>query len=383
MGNFRSGALMRHLLPLLAVLAISCEQTLQNNDEPGVEPQFSKSDVARILSELPLRHEHLAEVYDAVSSSSGGGYDEEYMMSDLFTSPGSGVGGSGAAKSSAYANPIRNLFFDYFNGTKAGGPDAAACVRALTGSDMQIYWPYSEDWDGSSSPIITVDPGYGAESNVGYEMRYDEGGLHLADSVLVTEEVARSRPVWVINSNVDAEFTPFLDAPAVRASSQAEAGGEEDCPALKLKTFKMLRNYDSWFCGASEFLIQCGSVDGFKAASESDLKLYRPSVTEFMLVVKRSQCGRVIPVNGLMISELTPQMENIAFLVTEDDGGTTTSWKCSATVKYESKSYGFDINLPYNDKDDIVWRGQLAASYFKGKMVMGRFGDVEITFALE
>ena len=80
-------------------------------------------------------------------------------------------------------------------------------------------------------------------------------------------------------------------------------------------------------------------------------------------------------------------MEKIAFLVVEDDGGTTTSWKCSATVKYNSKSYGFELEIPYKDKDDIVWRGQLTRNLMQPLFDTGtmtrRFGDVEITFGLE
>ena len=87
--------------------------------------------------------------------------------------------------------------------------------------------------------------------------------------------------------------------------------------------------------------------------------------------------------------DFTEQMEKIAFMVIEDDGGTTTSWKCSAVVKYNSKAYGFELDIPYKDKDDIVWRGQLTRNYFDevfargGGTLTGRFGDVEITFALE
>lgn len=53
-------------------------------------------------------------------------------------------------------------------------------------------------------------------------------------------------------------------------------------------------------------------------------------------------------------------------------------------MKYESKSYGFDLDIPYKDKDDIVWRGQLDASFFQEEGdVEGRFGDVKITFCKE
>ena len=391
----------RFLLPglLFALVFASCEG--QKNDLDPTLPDnglFSLADVAKMLSDLPLENEHLGEVYDAVGASSGNGYDEEYRLTDLFAAPGAGVGDNGTpTKAGGYKTPLRDLFADYLAqkyGTKAGAGDIERYIIALSGSDMQIYWPYSEDWDGRSFPIVTFDPGYGAESNYGYEVRIDRDGAHVVDSVLVTEQVAKERPVWVINRNNDAGYTPLeLFEPDTKAGKNdgkkddKNTGGKEYI--LSIQSIKALRNYDSWFGGASEFFLKSGAVDGFKATKDDDLKNYTPSMTDFMLVVKRSQIGKKIPFNALLLTNFTDQMEKIAFMVIEDDGGTTTSWKCSAVVKYNSKQYGFELEIPYKDKDDVVWRGQLTRNFFQdlfekeGGTLTGRFGDVEITFALD
>jgi hypothetical protein len=106
-----------------------------------------------------------------------------------------------------------------------------------------------------------------------------------------------------------------------------------------------------------------------------------------MLVLRRRQLGKKVPFSAILLSNYTDQMEKISFLVVEDDGGTTTSWKCSAVVKYNSKSYGFELEIPYKDRDDIVWRGQLTRNLmqplFDNGVMTRRFGDVEITFGLE
>lgn len=350
----------------------------------GEDLPLSKSELARIFSELPLGKEQLNEVYDAVSSSSDNGYDEEYLMADLLTCPGSGVGEEhSGTKASSYSSPIKDMFSEYLSrkySTKAGAADVEAYLNALQKSDLQIYWPYSEDWSGEEYPVITFDPGYGAESNYGYVVSVDSKGARVVDSLVVTEEVAMSRPVWVINSNEDSGFTPF----DLYTKAGGSAKPSEPKQKLLMKDFTMLRNYDSWFGGASEFFVKVGAVDGFRATSDSDLKLYTPSVTDFMIVVKRKYVGKKVPFEVIMLTDFTSQMEKIAFLVVEDDGGTTTNWKCSATVKYESKSYGFDLDIPYKDKDDIVWRGQLDASFFQEEGdVEGRFGDVKITFCKE
>lgn len=417
----------------LAFLASACRGS------DAVEPQspesgFSLEEFAGILSALPMDRSHLGEVFDAVCASSENGYDEEYMLADLVGSPGAGVG-DGVFRSKAaprYDRPLRNLLSDYFEANPSAVPTRAgsseACLRMLEESDMQIYWPYSEDWDGETFPIITFDPGDGSEYNYGYQAVRGEDGSVEIQSVYVDEQLAMSRPVWVINNNDDSHLVPvqsaFLDgagaaalgadaafpgalvspevqaSPGARASSGARAltpvvrtatadaaasvqGSEGDVPGdrLYIRSLKMLRNYDSWFGGASEFVIKCGAVDGFRATSEEDLSKYRPSVTDCVVVVKRRQLGMSVPLGILLLTDYTPLMENIAFLVTEDDGGKVENWKCEATVKWQSKSYGFTLNIPYRDRDDIVWRGQLSRSFFeRGSIVTDRFGDVEITF---
>ena len=70
-------------------------------------------------------------------------------------------------------------------------------------------------------------------------------------------------------------------------------------------------------------------------------------------------------------------------MITEDDGGTKTEWKCTALVRVASKSYGVEINLPFNSRDDIVWRGELSNRWIEeNKNRTWAFGDVELTFEL-
>lgn len=374
------------LLPVL-LLAVCCglDPLPQSPDEPGISSPPSLAEVAKVLSCLPIGQAQMQEVYDAVGSSSTNGYDEEYTMKDLLDNPGAGVGDSPTkAGRKTYDTPIRDLLADYYASqpsTKSGSAaDAARMLETLRSSDIQIYWPFSDSWDGESSPLITFDPGYGAEANYAYEFERTDSGFRLVDSVLVDERLAMQRPVWVINNNEDSGFTPldlYLKSsdPAPRPASRSRR--------LILKSFKMLRNYDSWFAGGSEFVFQVGAVNGFSASTETELRLYYPGISQFTIIVKRSQKGVEIPMDALMLSDFTTQMDKIAFLVTEDDGGTRTSWKCSAVVKIQSKSYGFDLDLPFNEKDDVVWRGQLSAGFFQEEdEVCARFGDVMLTFEL-
>ena len=127
--------------------------------------------------------------------------------------------------------------------------------------------------------------------------------------------------------------------------------------------------------------MKMGSVEDFTASTEAELRLYSPSVTDFIIVVKRSQLGKPQVFNAILVSDLTEQLTHSAFMITEDDGGTITKWDCQALVRIASKSYGIEISLPFNSRDDIVWRGQLATSWFESNSnVVGHFGDVDLTF---
>lgn len=388
--RFIFGAAAQALL-LLALL--SCEKfPVTETGDPAPVPL---EELAQIISRLPLEQEHLDEVHTAVSASLGNGYDEEYTMSDLFISPGAGVGErSAGTKSGAerWSRPLRTLLEEYLErsyATRAGDAPASAeeYISALTQSDLQIYWPYSEDWDGRSLPVVTFDPGGNMTANIGYEMRSD-GSVR---EIVVSEQTAMERPVWVINRNDDSGYKTI--EMLRREDPDWGTGGNivirkdtkssDDTKTLILKEFEMSRNYDSWFAGASEFWVKAGAVEDFNASTEAEMRLYTPTITDFMVVVKRSQVGQKIPFQAILVSEWTDKLQSLAFLVTEDDGGTLTTWKCTAKVTVKSKTYGIDIEIPFNSRDDIVWRGQLSRNYFeKNNDIEGRFGDVYLTFGI-
>lgn len=415
---------MKKFLFLLAPLvALSCEK-VDVTPEPvtgDAADLLELQDVAKMLSSVGLEPGHLAEVHDAVSSSSGNGYDEEYTMKNLFSSPGAGVGedvtssaGGGTKGTSRYPHPLREALSDYLSSMVKSGPVAKGgkeitardYIDFIQSSDMQVYWPYSDGWDGETMPVITFDPMSEVSSNVGYTMAED-GTL---DEVYVTEEMARQRPVWVINRNDDAGYVSLekmrRDNPDwSRGGSLVIGGGtgskagtkvpykvgsaplgasSDDCKTLVLKDFTMLRQYDCWLAGASEFFCKIGAVESFTASTEAEMYLYNPSVTDFMVVLKRDQVGLAHELNTVLVSEWTGQFESAAFLLTEDDGGTITTWSCSAMVKCNSKSYGFEIKIPFNSRDDIVWRGMLSRKYIESSdTVTGHFGDVVLTFEIK
>ncbi|MBR5141164.1 MAG: hypothetical protein IKW55_01620 [Bacteroidales bacterium] len=398
------------LLPMVA----ACEFVDDDIDKhTGNEPYVALDEVAEILAYLPMDASHLAEVHNAVISSSGNGYDEEYTMSHLFEAPGSGVGeniansnegvtkvGGIITKGTEYKNPLRDLICDYVRGgvpTKSSAriPDPDKWLDELQKSDMQIYWPFSENWDGETFPVVTFDPEDNSDVNIGYRIAVGNDGSRYVEEVLVNEEMAENMPVWVVNRNSDAGFTTLemlrredpewgagggsiIVTPAFATATKASDSGLK---SLMLKDFTMKRNYDTWFTGASEFFVKTGAVEDFTASTEAELRLYSPTVTDFVIVVRRNQIGIPQPFNAVLISEWSQQLESCAFMIIEDDGGTIEDWNCTALVRVASKSYGVEIKIPFHSRDDIVWRGQLTSRWLEANSnLVGHFGDIDLTF---
>ena len=409
----------RRILTVAVITTVLCScEKLDNDPDKHVadsDPEYiALQEVVEIMSLLPISSEQLDEVHAAVSSSSDNGYDEEYTMVNLFSMPGAGVGEQKSRSGAGYAAPMRDLINTLVKdiaaeeaGTKTeySGLNvsrtlerlgAEAFLDALARSDMQIYWPFSEEWDGTQMPIITYDPEDGSESNIGYRLILDDDGFRQVEEMLVDEAMAKEVPVWVINRNDDAEFTT-LEMLRREDPNWGEGGGNiivkpGQTPvktnkgagrSLLLRDFTMKRNYDTWFAGASEFFVKIGSVEDFTASTEAELRLYSPSITDFMIVVKRSHMGKPQAFNAMLVSDLSEQLTHCALLITEDDGGTITKWDCQALVRIASKSYGVEISLPFNSRDDIVWRGQVATTWFENNSnVVGHFGDVDLTFEI-
>ncbi len=408
MKNFSTGKrLLAPVVPALAAMAALFSSACDRIDRPEVSLQGSEvavssepssvslsvDGIARMLSELPLTITQVREVHDGVMSSSSNGYDEEYTFASLVSHPGSGVGEEllQTRASVEYSEPLRDLLMA---SGKVPQTRASNFLEDLSATGFQIYWPYSEDWDGESMPVITFNPdeaaavsgcaGVNDGSNVGYLREQLPDGSWIIKEVIVDEEYAKSNPVWVINRNEDSAYlTPqMVEALYPERSAVVSTRSYDDCRTLVLKEFKAHRNYDSWFAGGSEFFVKCGSLDGFTATTEDEIKLYSPSVSDMMINVKRKQVGKAVRFNTVLVSEWTPQLEECAFLVIEDDGGKQTSWKANGVVKIKSKSYGFEVELPFRRNDDLVWRGKLSSGYFEkynGKP--NRFGDVSVTFS--
>ena len=384
--NFTSGMLLSAAILLMSV---SCEK-----ETAGVWPDGRPSyddgileEVAVFLSDVVSDSEVLDEVHSAVTESYECGYDEEYLFSNVVNCPGRGTGfrsvkaeggyGEGALFRSLVSTLDGRTGFPGVHVKSAG--TGKAFLDSLASSDIQIYWPYSENWDGASLPVVTFDHGLDKDWNYGFILRKDASGEKVVSRVWVDEAYAKEHPVWVVNLNKDRSYVPLKPSRYVPKDDggnlQTKTG--ETIYSLVLRSFTALKNYDCWLAGASEYFIKVGAVENFTASTEAEMELFSPTITDFYIVVRRGEVGEPKEVNTIMVSDWTLQMSSIAFMIIEDDGGKQTSWDTEIIVKVNSKSYGITMSIPLNTRDDIVWRGSLSSRYlFATDASHTKFNDV-------
>lgn len=263
---------------ILAVYLLPSCELLDNDEEIHImdkNPSYIHlSEVALVLASLPVTPMQVEEVHDAVGASSGNGYDEEYTMKRLFVAPGSGVGDEMTKSLRSYELPLCRMMEEQLHlmaSTKSSVRPALdrlgvdGFIRALEESDIQIYWPFSESFGCEVLPIVTFDPEDGSDVNIGYRLVDNGDGFRQVEEVMVDEETAKKFPVWVVNRNSDAGYTS-LEMLRREDPEWGEGGGNviikpsqrtgaAKNKSLILKDFKMNRNYDSWFAGASEFFV--------------------------------------------------------------------------------------------------------------------------------
>ena len=382
MKNFKSNRMSRTFVTFaLAAMASpflgSCDNFSRDDmlsptgtSQSAAVLSVSPESVARMLSGIPITIDQVFEVFQGVEASSDIGYDEEYTFEKILANNCRSSSGS-----------IGQMISDHVAASVA--TRSSDFLEELASSGLQIYWPYSDCWDKTTIPVITFIPEGDKDTNIAFCRELLPDGTPVVKELMVDERYAKEHPVWVVNWNEDAgAVTPQMMDKLQTGETATRA--YSNFKTLKLKEFKAHRQYDSWLSGGSEFYIKCGSLKAFSADVVSDLNRYDPEITDLMIKVKRSQVGKALRYNAILVSDWSEQLSECAFLIHEDDGGKMTTWKSSGTVKIKSRSYGFEVEIPYHRNDDIVWRGKLSSNYFqKYNGVSSRLGDVSATFTFD
>lgn len=134
-------------------------------------------------------------------------------------------------------------------------------------NDIEIYWPYSEDWDGISQPVIVLRTGNDDQyieddKTYAYRMVAKEGAIEM-ETLIVNEEYAKKNPVWVIGKS-DLPFDEIVnlkhgnyDQTSIipRTIPETRALPNDYVSRLMVTTLQSTQQHDDWVNGGSEYVL--------------------------------------------------------------------------------------------------------------------------------
>lgn len=319
--------------------------------------------IAQLISTIPLTEEIVEEVFSATQQGLANGIDESCYFADVLENSAQ----SKFQNRSSVSALGRELQLALDNITRSNGDIDA---DLLINGEYQIYWPYSEIWDGVTRPVITFIP-EDMDQLWNYAYRQTESGI---ETIIVDEEYMQSHPVWIINTaDIPYDALPnfkksefvkngFAYIPREQSTAMTSTTGEADqnkIYTVYLGKFKAEKQYDSVWNGGSEFAIQMGSLESFTITVPDQLKIYSTEITYLRITRSRNDIKNKKWIelgSSVLASDWQPYENNVGFSIHEEDQGGTKKWCAKLGITLDGKSYGFDAEIPYGSGDDLIYR---------------------------
>lgn len=384
MKNFRS-----IILAMLCIAFASCEKQQDNvlDNKIQTEKTSTEYEYSKVIRKMNLTPDMCKEIHNYVNQSIAFGLDEEVRFIEVLNT-------NETSKVLTRTNDEPSSFSESFMLATAKTRSNANSENFidLENSEVQIYWPYSEYWDGVTPPTITYAPeDINQDWNYGYITRTNEDGSTYEEQVIVNDAYALENPVWIINSNE----TPYNELPCFTngensknsimfANGNPQENTEEskentsfvsvtphlpyptNCVySVYLESLSCTKQYDNIFRGGPEFIIQLGQSDDY-VIDEHNLTSLNMAVSLVRVNLTRSEVNVGAPkyVYAIINSDWLPEENDAAFMIHEKDPyGKQTNWVASLSITWEGKVYGASVSIPYGTKDTMIYKNRYTRDF--------------------
>lgn len=394
------------LIAFLSLGLFSCSSTEEPMASQAPAKVFDKTvysnskAIADLMISVPLTEDIVNEVFSAVTNGLDNGIEESYYFADVLSESYTKSATRSIGSESKLGYEIHRLL----DTTRSNsGIDA----DMLEYGDYQIYWPYSENWDGKTNPVITFVPEDDSQL-WNYAYKQTENGI---ETIIVDEEFMEKNPVWIINkadipydelpnfNNNEFSKNGIYYSPRKTVSStdynstknSTRAAGEP-VYTVYLGRFMSKKNYDSAWNGGSEFAIQMGAIENMVITSPEQLKSTNPSVTYIRVTRSRNDIKHSYwkDVNAVLSSDWQPNENNAGFCIYEEDQGGTKYWDMTLSMKIKGIDIPFTLKMPYGSGDDLIYKNVYSRNFIfstnnkkDDKYVEHSMGDVYWTLPFE
>jgi hypothetical protein len=195
-------------LVLWGIAGCSNENDIFSSSEKQQDATTEKLQaVAQLISTIVNDKESLGDVKSLIDLNLSYGFDEEVRFYDILLPEQSKLINQNMLRSDhiSFTYRLKEVLRENSKNPILRSSNSASEIESfLIENDYQIYWPYSENWDGEEIPVVTfaLKEDGNSDEVYAYKIAFDSEGSSMIDSILVNEEYAEHHPVWIINNNM-------------------------------------------------------------------------------------------------------------------------------------------------------------------------------------
>lgn len=335
------------LVAMTTFILCSCdndETIVQEENCYQISGKISKEEFWGILKELYFDSDLCKEVHSSIQREVFEGNDENVMLKKMVTSNSIKTNSPSVLKDrlTFFAKSSRGLEESKY----------ANLLKDIENSNIEIYWPYSENWDGKELPTIVIAPDdEDVEVCDGWVISESNGRMQLS-SLKVDERYAMCHPVWVIKENLrPQEVNTFGSLININNLATRSTGSNPVYP-WKLTRMKVTHQYDTWIAGGSEIVINVvyPPLTGTVAATN-----------RLRIVFTRKEINDETwktLTNQFLNTNWTPdQINNFLHISEADDGGSISELTFKVQYTKDNKTVDATAKINIGSRDEQI--GQL------------------------
>jgi hypothetical protein len=347
---------------------------IENQDYPVMESseEANFKFITEFLSNIVSNDDILKEVKAGIETSLLYGLDEELRFREILKPNDNKLR---SASKSLFAEKLEEAFGNIrMTKSATDALNGDELETFILNDNVQIYWPYSERWNGKEIPFVTYASTDDDVTDImAYRKIVNPDGTSQIESRMVNEAYAKEHPVWVINKNeLDYDELPNFKAgefekngrlflsdllPDARNGKTLRAG--TPVVIFYLGTLTVSTQHDSWIAGGSEFEFTNAQPLSPTTTGNTVLRETRTRNS-----IDNGTTGGVW--KALNTDWTEAQLQN-ALKVVETDGGGTKNWNFNLGVKFPgingNNEYGISASIPFGNDDDEIYQSVLARTY--------------------
>lgn len=268
---------MKKLFYIFAVIAMALtacdknETVIQTEDLNGstYTQEFANiQHLSSILCTISTNIEIVKEVHQSVEKSLDFGLDETMYIDRVMNASSSSKVKSALSENDTLCSSLKKRLIENAENKS---------LELLSIDGLEVYWPYSENWDGKSMPVIcSVVPDFqyiDGDKVMAYKLSTSDNGEMTIDSLLVDENYAKTHPVWVVKnsefslSDLDKIFKSEPTSKGIsyipRSKDVMKTPGRQAVSAAtnsivsetKIESIQSTVQHDDWLNGGSEYVL--------------------------------------------------------------------------------------------------------------------------------